>query len=56
MPEKMGMTANFRMNQAEREDIKYKATTLRCRDVHDIDKDIAQLLLEVQLHKCSDYC
>ena len=54
--EKMKMFASFPTNQAEIRDKDFNATTLRCKDVEDIEKDIAQLLLEVQIHKCSDYC
>ena len=52
----MVLTANFPHGKSELEDKNYKGITLRCKDVQDVEKDIAQLLLEVQIHKCSDYC
>lgn len=55
---KIGLTANLPVNQPEEMDDTYNPLTIRFKDVNeeDHDKDLAQLQIRVQSHKCNDYC
>lgn len=55
---KIGLTANLPEYQSEELDESYNPLTIHFKDVckEDQEKDLAQLQIRVQSHKCNDYC